>query len=75
MVSWTMLLILCYCTENLVFLHFAIFKKYPIVETLWQEQEERKKVSFAAESVEKGFVLVFFFFFYYYYYYYLFFPF
>ena len=31
---------LCYFPENLVFLHFAIFKKRPISETLWQEQEE-----------------------------------
>ena len=30
-------------------------------ETLWQEQEEKKRLSFVAESVEKGVVHVAFF--------------
>ena len=38
--------------KKLFFLCFAIFKKYPIFEILRQEQE-KKEVSFIAESVEK----------------------
>ena len=55
---------LCYFTKNLVFLQFATFKKHMIFKTLWQEQawrEREKKVSFVAESAEKGVVHVAFF--------------
>lgn len=45
---------LCYFTENLVFLLFAIFKKHPIFETLWQEQEEKTRLVLLLKVLRKG---------------------
>ena len=46
--------ILSLFTENIVFLCFAIFKKHPIFETLWQEQGENKRLVLQLKVLRKG---------------------